>query len=240
MLVREKDIDKVLLVNLDSSTKRYAEFSGIEAIERFPAIDSRENWFVYKDYDLKLKPFWNWETYFAQGKGAVGCYLSHYLIWQKIIKEDIDLCLVLEDDANAEDVKNFLTTTQKKYYAHSNSIINLNKRKQFRNYMVGTESYLLDKKGAQSLVEAVNGIIEEPVDRFMGRAHYRKRIIKLIYDPCINLNYEVGGSWESSEVMTDYAPWSLKDEQGWTLSLKEQHKIIKTEHGEKWWWEKDD
>lgn len=31
--------------------------------------------------------------------GAVGCYLSHVQIWQKIVKENIQKCLVFEDDA---------------------------------------------------------------------------------------------------------------------------------------------
>ena len=35
--------------------------------------------------------------------GEVGCFLSHYFIWLKIIAEDWEKILILEDDIDFED-----------------------------------------------------------------------------------------------------------------------------------------
>ena len=93
---------KVFLINLDKSTDRLAvceqnfarfgiEFERVAAvygkdlsaqqIERF--YDSQRNQADYKK-DLSI--------------GELGCYLSHIACWQKILDEDLDYALILEDD----------------------------------------------------------------------------------------------------------------------------------------------
>lgn len=93
---------KVFLINLDKSSERLArcqeffEQFDIE-FERIPAVygkdlseqqitefyDSARNAVGYK------KPL---------GVGELGCYLSHIKCWQKIIEEELDYALILEDD----------------------------------------------------------------------------------------------------------------------------------------------
>ena len=87
----EKYFDKVYCVNLDRRQDRWDEFvSGIpkdwpfREIERWSAVDGKK----------LLVPHW-WK----QGKGAWGCFRSHYQILEKCLNEDINRVLILEDDA---------------------------------------------------------------------------------------------------------------------------------------------
>ncbi|WP_299796907.1 glycosyltransferase family 25 protein [uncultured Shewanella sp.] len=98
---------KVFIINLDTSTERWQQVStqcdrlGI-AYERVSAVRGselipEERAKVYdlptnlKKYDKRLND------------GEIGCYLSHVHCWNKIIDQELDFALILEDDVQLEE-----------------------------------------------------------------------------------------------------------------------------------------
>lgn len=63
--------------------------------ERISAVDGN-------DPDLVDKVDWRKHRYYTQllppQKGAIGCYFSHRSVWERIVKDNIEQALVLEDD----------------------------------------------------------------------------------------------------------------------------------------------
>ena len=99
---------KVFVINLDRRPDRWSSVSktltnaGFRNIERVPAIDGK-----LIDSD-NLKNLLHPEVYPQLGKirkkhedlgstGAVGCSLSHYKVWNKIVEQD-EPALIVEDD----------------------------------------------------------------------------------------------------------------------------------------------
>jgi GR25 family glycosyltransferase involved in LPS biosynthesis len=93
-----------LIINLDKSKDRF-EFTynnvknaGFTNIQRFQAIDPSIN-----DIDQIWKYFGSpkfdpTSPGFITQKGHQGCMLSHLLIWNKVIKENIERIIIFEDD----------------------------------------------------------------------------------------------------------------------------------------------
>lgn len=156
------DIQKIFVINLKDKEHRFHKFEeiGDDRLERFEAVDSRRNHLICEDYGLKLRPVGlTNELYFSQSFGAIGCYLSHYLLWKKMIDEDIQLALFLEDDAKHTDVINFLS--KDKSYLDFYDLIQLNKRtddniENYTKHFNGTESYLLTRLGAKKLIASTH------------------------------------------------------------------------------------
>ena len=102
--------EKVFVINLDDKKHLYEKFINLDAdVERVSAVDSRQNHYAYKDYGLSLDPVGLPLNFISQNPfGAIGCYLSHYLIWESMINRNISSALILEDDVNIKDVANFI------------------------------------------------------------------------------------------------------------------------------------
>ena len=155
------DIDKIFVINLKDKEHRWKKFCDIDdRVERFEAIDTRTDPFICNNYGLSIKPVGlTNELYFSQSFGAVGCYLSHYLLWKKVVDQNLKLVLILEDDARHTDVINFLS--KDKSYLDFYDLIQLNKRtddniQNYTRYFDGTESYLLTNLGAKKLLDATH------------------------------------------------------------------------------------
>ena len=93
---------KVFVINLDKSTDRLAlcqqnlERLGID-FERIPAVYGKDlsEQQVVDFYDRAA----NQKGYKKDlNTGELGCYLSHIKCWQKIVDEQLDFALILEDD----------------------------------------------------------------------------------------------------------------------------------------------
>lgn len=89
---------RIFVINLDRrpdrlhDTARLLKDEGLE-FTRIAAVDGRE--IDLEDY---VRP-WLARWYIGRDlRGAVGCFLSHRLIWQKMIDENMERALVLEDD----------------------------------------------------------------------------------------------------------------------------------------------
>ncbi|WP_017444656.1 glycosyltransferase family 25 protein [Gayadomonas joobiniege] len=94
---------KVFLINLDSSQDRYAFMAKqLTALaipfERVAAVDGRI--LSKSEIDAVYSTKQNQNRYFKPlNNGEIGCYLSHRLIWQKIIGQNLPWAIILEDDS---------------------------------------------------------------------------------------------------------------------------------------------
>jgi GR25 family glycosyltransferase involved in LPS biosynthesis len=95
-------IKKIYVINLADKYHRWYKFKNLDKrFGRFLAIDSRTNPSIYKKKNLSLDPVGlASQLYFSQAPGAIGAYLSHFSIWEDIIKKNTDCAMILEDDAN--------------------------------------------------------------------------------------------------------------------------------------------
>ena len=153
--------EKVFVINLDDKKHLYEKFTNLDAdVERVSAVDSRQNHYVYKDYGLSLDPVGlTSKFYFSESFGAIGCYLSHYLIWESMINRNISSALILEDDVNIKDVANFIAF-HIQFVNPGWDLIQLNTRTPNNflnpygtecNAFNGTECYYLNLNGANKL-----------------------------------------------------------------------------------------
>ena len=114
-------------------------------------------------------------------RGEIGCFLSHYNLWQRIVKEQTPFALVLEDDAEWED--DFFATVrdvvQSKYYwnvvhlsksgdtgridSTLQTVGNNRKLARLKHPRKITTAYLIDLDGARKLLPYCYEIIE-PID----------------------------------------------------------------------------
>jgi glycosyl transferase family 25 len=100
---------KSYLINLDKDTDRLAffsaNFSRLEMeVERISAIDGRV--FSEEDYHkfMQDRPrSYNREKTKTWLRGQMGCFLSHYTVWEKIAQGSNLFCAVFEDDIHVSD-----------------------------------------------------------------------------------------------------------------------------------------
>ena len=91
---------KIFVINLDTSISRMRESQNQLwnfDFERVSAIDGSklDHDALTRFYDAEL----NYQQYHSVlTPGEIGCYLSHRKVWQKIVNENLDFALVLEDD----------------------------------------------------------------------------------------------------------------------------------------------
>lgn len=149
----------VFLISLPEKEDLQSPFiSSIKNISLVPAVDARDNGFVYKDFGLSLDPPDKIaKIEFSKNKGAIGCYLSHYSIWKQIVSDNLEYSLILEDDANVDDVRAVLNsnTIQNKLNTDKPTLIQLNKRTtedKLPWWFDGTESYAINKAAAEKLL----------------------------------------------------------------------------------------
>lgn len=161
---------------------------------------SRDNLvFSYEDYNLKINissdvtvsGSFKQRGWFKIGE--VGCFMSHYILWNKLINDECDYYLILEDDAsltfNSEKLKQFFDSnlpeidlvfcqTVSPNFPNGKEIfnkINVDHLVQVPNgyldyqLIEGTTGYIVSKSGAKKLLDQVNefGCVM-PVDNFIG------------------------------------------------------------------------
>ena len=92
--------------------------------------------------------------YFSLSPGAVGCFLSHVKIWREISTRKPGRYLVLEEDADINDVVKILSTSSVNILGQQNddTLVQLNKRLVRSEFFIGTESYCLTPEVAARLI----------------------------------------------------------------------------------------
>ena len=159
----------VFLINLKEKQKRLNSFqkSSID-FTRIDAVDTRNEDFDLTPYGLKLEPCNKIsKLYFSRGRGALGCYLSHYIFWQHIVKEKLQYAVVLEDDAWIPDVEKLLLdcNSVSKHFKNVTEpkLVQFNKRESQNKlpfWMEGTESYAINYEAAKLLINYTNDFSE--------------------------------------------------------------------------------
>ena len=93
----------IFIINLKKDTfrkqlmiKQLIQFN-IQNYTFIDAIDGAD----YYENRLNVKPMQNWiDPIFNRGinSGEMGCMLSHYNIWSKIVADNLNAAIILEDD----------------------------------------------------------------------------------------------------------------------------------------------
>lgn len=187
-------INKSYVINLINDSvgkKRLAKLKNNNIIKKyvniFPAIYGK----TY-NYNIEIKnniigKTWDYGKWSSNNSkiikltdGEIGCILSHYYLWKKIVSEKTPITLILEDDASRP-CNNFEKLTLK-YYKHLPNDWDIfllgfwlhtgDKDKKINNYIFKvnefalTHSYLITYKGAQKLLNLVP--INMPVDTWLS------------------------------------------------------------------------
>jgi GR25 family glycosyltransferase involved in LPS biosynthesis/glycosyltransferase involved in cell wall biosynthesis len=240
---------KVFFINLEENPQPWLKAQNLfsllpdeikNCLERIDAIDTRKDLSAVDDFGLKIDPVGIfYKLYFSQSAGASGCFLSHYSSWRKIIDEDLDFALIVEDDIVISDLVNYLMTNPD--IDESLDFIQLGARE-----WDGLEAYVLNKTGAQKLIsfvedssplkdcdpfscvktptDALNKIKSEypdyswdkqnsitaPADRFV--MHVAETCFNYKFFPCIDLCHL--SEAQSSIYNEDSKPYYLKEHWG--------------------------
>ena len=134
---------------------------------RFDAVYvDKDNFNIYKhlvhpyvSYTIKNGRYTDSEI---SSYGAIGCYLSHMTLWQKLINSNDNIFLICEDDL----VSNKYTNKDHGFNYNKKNYINDNIHK-IDNILLGTSCYLITKKGAQRLLNYSIPIIQQ-VDSYIS------------------------------------------------------------------------
>ena len=237
---------KVFFINLENNPQPWLKAQNLfsllpdeikNCLERIDAIDTRKDLSAVDDFGLKIDPVGIfYKLYFSQSAGASGCFLSHYSSWKKIIDEDLDFALIVEDDIVISDLVNYLMTNPD--IDESLDLIHLGARE-----WDGLEAYILNKTGASKLISFVEdssklkdcdalgfmknpsatlnkikaenpdfswdkqNSITAPADRFV--MHVAETCFNYIFFPCIDLCHL--SEKQSSIYNEDSKPYYLKE-----------------------------
>ena len=172
--ISSKDIP-IFVINLDKDSQRWdfikyqLDYLNCKNYERISAIDMRKPNMseFYKDDRISL-----YTRFTIQKKhrcdhkqidrtGAIGSTLSHYKCWQKIIKDNIDIAIILEDDMHM--MNNFYETIQNELnnYNKEFDILNFGYLKEYfsdvdnSKFYFGAGCYIVTKEACEILSKHV-------------------------------------------------------------------------------------
>jgi glycosyl transferase family 25 len=216
----------VFVINLKSSesrknhitTKLNAHGISYEIIE---AVDGKK----LTDHEISKKVICNWQ-YGSRARnlvrGEIGCVLSHFTIYEKMITENIEIACILEDDAEPD---NYLTEI-----LESESLTKINwdllflghhsgfskkeaaciKKKNFTiggrfignplETPVGSYGYLIKKCAAAEILK-FGYPVRKPMDFYIGSASAYSIKVKVLSPPCISHNYEIESTIHPHEII---------------------------------------
>ena len=165
----------IFVINLDTDSKRWEymkyqlDYIKCNNYQRISAVDMRKPSMseLYKDERISLyTKFTIQKKHRCDHKqidrtGAIGCTLSHYNVWKKIIDNDIKIAIVMEDDMHL--MNNFYYILQKevKKYNKEFDILNLGYLKTYfsdidnSKLYFGTGCYIVTKEACEILCKHV-------------------------------------------------------------------------------------
>ena len=165
----------IFIINLDTDTKRWnyiksqLDFLNSNTYQRISAVDMRKPNMseLYKDDRISL-----YTKFTIQKKrrcdhkqidrtGAIGATLSHYKIWRKIIDENINMAIIMEDDMHI--MTNFYDILQTEIETYNNEfdILNIGYLKQYfsdidnSKFYFGAGCYIVTKEACELLCKYV-------------------------------------------------------------------------------------
>ena len=138
----------------------------------------------YKEYKFNIEIMKNWsDPTFKRNinYGEIGCFLSHYLIWSKVVSDNIKAAIILEDDNTLHD--NFMVSMQyvleidfhlydifylSRYKFYPNAVeINITNDIVIPSYCYNANAYIITNAGAKKLLNTniLKNLI--PVDEYL-------------------------------------------------------------------------
>lgn len=212
---------KTLVINLDHRVDRWTLFEkralevSYEKYERFSATEGKK--LVWTDEIESIfsggEKNWTKNPYGGHNyiPGVIGCSVSHYRIWEEIVKGEDDIVVVLEDDAlfckdfarRWVDTYNLLKQDTKWECVFIGSIDAQHNKEliisddheklgirqfdgKFRTHGGGTFSYVMKKSAAQKYIEFAKKFqIRLPIDWFMIE-HFDKITTYRVYPDLID------------------------------------------------------
>uniref|UniRef100_A0A7G3ADG3 Putative glycosyltransferase 25 family member-like protein n=1 Tax=Lutzomyia longipalpis TaxID=7200 RepID=A0A7G3ADG3_LUTLO len=190
----EKDrltLSRIFMVNLKRRPERRLKMEGNFRelgldVEYFEAIDGRsiDDDFL-NEWAINFLPGYADPYHKRQmTMGEVGCFLSHLTIWQRIVKENLQEVLILEDDIRFEPFfrERLLNLLQEARQLSTWDLIYIGRKRLnesaepwvegsqylvYPSYSYWTLGYLISNQGAKKLIKA--GPLEKllPVDEFL-------------------------------------------------------------------------
>jgi len=165
----------IFVINLDTDTKRWEymkyqlDYIKSKKYERVSAVDMRKPNMsdLYKDERISLyTKFTIQKKHRCDHKqidrtGAIGATLSHYNIWKKIIDNNIQMAIIIEDDMHL--MTNFYDMLQKEIdkYNKEFDILNLGYLKKYYSdidnskFYFGAGCYIVTKEACEILCKYV-------------------------------------------------------------------------------------
>ena len=178
---------QTFIINLDNELHRKKDMElklkkiNITNYTFFKAIDGKNE---LHNYSFEIMS--NWKDYFKNREitvGEIGCALSHWNLWLHIIRNNIEISLILEDDVTFstcfnEELNALLKTNLKKDFIYLssnklNNIFNLGKEEQINNLLVKTKycynmhSYIITLDGCKKLTSTNFLYNLLPIDEYL-------------------------------------------------------------------------
>ncbi|MGM8909580.1 glycosyltransferase family 25 protein [Psychrobacter sp. 1U1] len=118
-------------------------------------------------------------------KGEVACYLSHYCLWEQVVKHEMPYLMVFEDDVYfSKEANDLLNSSEwlpsefdviKLETMHGRVLVNKgtnltsdHKLCRMKSSHMGMAGYIVSRKGAQKLVKMTRELgVDRPVDHIM-------------------------------------------------------------------------
>lgn len=173
---------------ITSSEARWSNYKGFSVLNKVDAINTLDEGIEEAEsrgFSVQFKKR-DYERHFNYCKGAFGCFLSHYLIWSKILREfkksnKNQWSLILEDDVDPDDLARFMDSA-KTINFQEGVLLNL----RFGPSAWGSEAYVIDSYSAGKIIKKCNRKITAPVDKFLFDWR-EKKPWKVIHESKIHL-----------------------------------------------------
>ncbi|XP_058805518.1 glycosyltransferase 25 family member [Phymastichus coffea] len=157
------------------------------SVEIVDAVDGRTlNESLLNAWNIKMMPSYE-DPYHKRPMtmGEVGCFLSHYIVWNRIVEDEHSNALVLEDDVRFEpyfrqkvqyilqELEKFQSdydlvyVGRKRMQKDSETRVEGSKYLVYAGYSYWTVGYLLSAKGAKKLIDAKPLENLVPVDEYL-------------------------------------------------------------------------
>jgi GR25 family glycosyltransferase involved in LPS biosynthesis len=184
--------DKIFIINLERDYERKKNIEiqfqkeNITSYEFIHAVDGQNE--DLQKYNFQVIPDWI-EPYSSKimTKGEIGCSLSHYLLWERIVKEGWKQVMILEDDVVLSPHFSQILEEKKEeinqlpydlLYIGRRPLNEASEQKISDSFILpkrsyGTHAYILSLSGAQKLINSNYLQHLLPVDEFLP----------ILYDP---------------------------------------------------------
>lgn len=176
---------KIWVISLADAAARRAQFA-----QRVPIVGPAWEFF---DAHTEMAPALQHDSPATRGthgrtlrSGELGCYSSHYALWQWLSESECEQMIVLEDDVQVDwnfidflsghnfsemeinYLRLFAKIPARWRYVASPFLDRYHHLIRFTGYTLGTQAYLLTKAGARQLLHH-GKTIRYPIDAFMDR-----------------------------------------------------------------------